>query len=303
MEKEIERKEYKRGLLGAIGCSVVWGVLPIYWQSLRPISSWVIIVYRILLVCVVALLLARCSYSWKRIFEPLKDRSVRLKYFCAGAIITVNWSTYIWGVNADHVIQCCIGYYIEPLMVCVFGMILFKEKLTKYKTVALLLACLSVAVILVHFHALPTLALLLAITFSIYSAIKKTVSQPPLISLVYETIFLAPFALAVIIWLEINEKGALGVGHPYQYLLLLLCGLFTVIPLGLFAVAAPRISMFMLGLSEYISPTISLIVGVFVLHEAFDSVQFTAFAIIWVGLIFFSYGEFAESRKRARNDA
>lgn len=291
------KSEYKKGLFGAISCSVIWGVLPVYWQSLRPIDSWVIIIYRVFLVCVMSLLFARRSYSWKRIFSPLKDRRTRVVYFLAGVVITINWSTFIWAVNADHVIQCCIGYYIEPLMVCIFGMIFFKEKLTKYKTTALLLACVSVIVILIHFKSLPTIALMLAVTFSVYSAIKKKVEQPPLISLVYETIFLAPAALGIIIWMEVTGRGALGVGQPYQYALLLLCGLLTVIPLGLFALAAQRVSMFMLGLSEYISPTISLFVGVYILGETMDGVQLIAFAIIWVGLVFFSYGEYRESKK------
>ncbi|TDP54637.1 EamA family transporter RarD [Aminicella lysinilytica] len=293
----MNRKEYEKGIGAAIGCSVVWGILPVYWQALSPINSWVIIVYRIFLVCVVAVIMARMSYSWKRIFEPLKDRKVRIRYFTAGLLITVNWSTYIWAVNAHHVIQTCVGYYIEPLMVCIFGMVFFRERLTKYKSIALILAMSSVVLILVHFHAVPTIALVLAITFSTYSAIKKTVEQPPLISLVYETIFLAPPALCVIIWMEVTGKGALGVGEPYQYLLLLLCGLLTVIPLGLFAAAAKRVSMFMLGLTEYISPSLSLIVGVLLLGEPLDKVQFIAFAIIWLGLVFFSYGEYKDASK------
>lgn len=293
--------EYRSGLAASIGCMALWGVLPVYWKMLIPISSWVIIIYRILLVHVFALLMARVKFNWGEIFGPIRgDRRLALKYLAAGAVITTNWSTYIWAVNAGHVIDASIGYYIEPLVVCVFGMIFFKEKLTVYKSTAMVLAIIAVVILLVHFHKLPGIALGIAISFAVYSAIKKTVSQPPLISLVYETIFFAPPALAVIIWLEVTGRGALDAlapGHWWQYVLLLLCGLVTVVPLSLFASAAQKVPMFTLGLTEYISPTLSLILGVFFFKEAFDGVQFLAVAIIWVGLVFFSFGELREQRQ------
>lgn len=289
--------EYRSGLFASIGCMALWGVLPVYWKALVPISSAVIIIYRILLVHVVALLLARTRYTFAEIFAPIRgNRKLALKFLGAGAVITVNWSTYIWAVNADRVIQASIGYYIEPLMVCVFGMIFFRERLTVYKSVAMAMALIAVGMLLVHFHQFPGIPIGIALSFAVYSAIKKTVSQPPLISLVYETIFFAPPALAVIIYLEVTGHGALGMGAPWQYGLLLLCGLVTVVPLSLFASAAQKVPMFTLGLTEYISPSLSLILGVFIYREAFDAVQFLAIAVIWVGLVFFSVGEFREQR-------
>lgn len=173
-------------------------------------------------------------------------------------------------------------------------MIFFRERLTVYKSAAMGLAILAVLILLIHFHQLPGISLGIALSFAVYSAIKKTVSQPPLISLVYETIFFAPPALAVIIWLEVTGQGALGAGEPYQYGLLLFCGLVTVIPLSLFASAAQKVPLFTLGLTEYISPTLSLILGVFFFREPFDGIQFLAIAVIWVGLVFFSAGELRE---------
>ena len=292
-----DRKAYRSGLIASIGCMALWGILPIYWKALVPISSWTIIIYRILLVDVVAVLLARTRFSWKEIFGPLReDPRMLLKFVAAGAVVTVNWSAYIWAINAGFVIQASIGYYIEPLMVCVFGIILFHERLTLYNTAAMGLAALAVVILLIHFHQIPGIALGIAATFAVYSAIKKTVTVPPLISLVYETICFAPPALAVIIFLETTGRGALSQGAPWQYALMMFCGLVTVVPLSLFASAAQKIPMFMLGLTEYISPTLSLILGVFLYREPFDGVQFLAIAIIWIGLVFFSAGEFRESR-------
>ncbi|MBQ6402115.1 MAG: EamA family transporter RarD [Firmicutes bacterium] len=297
LSAEEKKREYRNGLIASCGCMALWGVLPVYWKALIPISSWVIIIYRILLVNVVAMLMARTRYSWREIFHPLfHNGRMALKFLAAGAVITLNWSTYIWAVNAGHIVQASIGYYIEPLMVCIFGIIFFKEKLTPFKLTAMCLAGLAVVILLIHFHQIPGISLGIALTFAVYSAIKKTVSQPPLISLVYETIFFAPAALGVIIWLEATGRGALGVGEPYQYGLLLLCGLVTVVPLSMFASAAQKVSMFALGLSEYISPTLSMILGVLVYREPTDRIQFLAIGIIWVGLVFFSWGEWRENK-------
>jgi chloramphenicol-sensitive protein RarD len=295
------RNEYNKGLAAAFGCAALWGILPIYWKSLIPISSSVIIIYRIFLVWLMALIFARRKYSWDEIKAPAKDRRLMLKMFAAGVIITANWSTYIWAVNAGFIIQTSIGYYIEPIAVCLFGMIIFHEKLTKYKGISLGLAILAVLIILVYYRQLPGIALGLAGTFSVYSAIKKTVSLPPFISLFYETVFLAPFALAIVFYLEATGKGALGSGEAYQYGLLMLCGLVTVVPLGLFAFAAQRVSLFALGIAEYISPSLQLVVGILLYHETIDKVQMVAFIIIWIGLVFFSYGEYITAKRTAEN--
>lgn len=292
-----ERKEYKEGLISAIGCSVFWGIMPIYWQWLKPIDSSVIIFYRIVLVAVVCLIGALLIYDKKTILEPMKDFKTVIKYIVAGILITVNWSIYIWAVNADMVIQTCIGYYIEPLVVCVFGIILFKEKLNKYKITAFVFALAGVVAVIVYFGEVPLVALGLAFSFAIYAAAKKNLSLPPILSLFYETIFLMPFALVVVIYLETTGQGALASCEMPTYALLMLCGLFTAFPLGLFANAARKLNLFVVGLTEYISPTISLFIGIYLFKEPFEPIQLIAFAIIWVGLIFFSYGEFKELKR------
>lgn len=302
MEQDQNRKNYKIGLFSSLSCSVLWGVLPIYWQALRPISSSVIIFYRIFLVGVVCFFVALKMFGMEGIKAPLREKGTKLKFFIAGVLITANWSIYIWAVNADHVIQTCIGYYIEPLVVCIFGIIFFKEKLTKHKMVAFILACAGVVIILVHFMEVPIIALGLAITFAIYAAIKKSVELPAILSLLYETMFLSPIALVVVVYMEVTGKGALGVGQPYQYALLLLVGFCTALPLGLFASAANKIPMVTLGILEYVSPSISLVIGIFLLQEPFDMIQFLSFAVIWVGLAYFTLGEYRESKRKALED-
>ncbi len=291
------RSEYKEGLIALLICMLLWGILPVYWKALVPISSWVIILYRVLLACIVGIIMARTKYSWGEIFNPiLKDKKKAATYFCAGALITANWSTYIWAVNAGYVIQSSIGYYIEPLVVCALAIIIFKEKLTTFKLIAFMLATLAIVIQLVHFRAFPGIALGLASSFAIYAAVKKRVSESPLISLVYETMFFAPLALIAIIYLEATGKGALAVAAPYQYIMLMFAGLLTVIPLALFAHAAKKVPLITLGLMEYISPTMGMILGVFFYHEPFDFIMFISLVIIWIGLVFFTISEIKENR-------
>lgn len=299
-------KAYRQGLISSLLCNLWWGLMPIYWQALRPIDSWVIIFYRIVLVAAVCLIAALIVYDKKTIFEPLKDKKTVIRYILAGILITANWSIYIWAVNADLVIQTCIGYYIEPLAICLFGIILFKDKMSKYKVIAFGLAALGVAAVIIYFGEVPLVALSLAATFSIYAAIKKNFAMPPVLSLLYETIFLMPIGLAVVIYLEATGQGAIAAvwdAESYKYGLLMFCGLFTAIPLVLFADAANKLNLFAVGLFNYISPTISLIIGIYMFKEPFEPIQLIAFAIIWVGLIFFSYGEYTEVKEEKERQA
>ena len=304
MDKNLldSRKQYKQGMISALGCSLWWGIMPIYWQMLRPIDSSVIIFYRIVLVALVCLVGALILYDKETIIAPLKDKKKLFKIVLAGFLITANWSMYIWAVNANLIIQTCIGYYIEPLAVCLIGIIVFKDKLSKYKTIAFCFAAAGVVAVIVYFGEVPILALSLALTFAFYAALKKDFNMPPILSLLYETIFLMPFALGVIVYIETTGQGALAVAEPYKYALLMLCGLFTAFPLGLFADAANKLNLFVLGLTEYISPTISLFIGIKFLGEPFEPIQLIAFAIIWVGLVFFSYGEYVEMKEHNQNE-
>ncbi|MEG0392429.1 MAG: EamA family transporter RarD, partial [Anaerovoracaceae bacterium] len=237
-------------MFAALTSAILWGVLPIYWQALRPIDSFVIIFYRIVLVGVVCFVAALKVYGRKEMLKPLKHKKTVLIFFLAGVLITTNWSIYIWAVNANLVIQTCIGYYIEPLMVSAFGIIFFKEGLNRSKLIALTLALVGLGMLLFYFGEFPAVALALAVTFATYAAIKKGVQAPPILALLYETIFLLPLALVVIVYLELTGRGALGVGEPYQYGLLLLAGIMTAIPLGFFGLAANKIPLVSLGIIE-----------------------------------------------------
>lgn len=293
----MNNREYKLGMAAALGSAVIWGFLPIYWQALRPIDSVVIIFYRIVFVALVTFLLSLRIYGFKAILAPLKIKGNKPKFFLAGLLITINWSIYIAAVNADFVIQTVIGYYIEPLMVSMFGVMIFHEKLNRYKVTSLSLAMLGVLIMVIYYGRFPWIALSLAVTFAVYTAIKKSYRLEAVLSLFYETMFLVPPALVMVFYYESKGVGAIGVGSGFQLFLLSLIGICTSAPLILFTMGANRISMVNLGIIEYISPSISLILGIFLFREPFDSVQFICFVIIWIGLVIFTYGESREQKQ------
>lgn len=295
----MDKRNYRIGLTSAIGCAIVWGLLPIYWNSLKPIPSGVIIFYRIVLMAVVCFIACAFQYGPKNVFKPMfESKKSLLTYIIAGIIITINWSIYIWAVNAGQVIQTSMGYFLEPLVVCLFGVVIYKEKINNWKKISVCFAVCGLLVMIIGYKQVPLIAVGLGLSFAIYAAIKKSVSAAPLQSLLYETIFLAPVALGFVCYYENAGVGALTAGSG-KFILLMFAGIATAVPLALFSFAASKLPLITVGLTEYISPSISLVLGIFLFKEPFDAIQFSAFAIIWIGLIFFTYGEISDNKNKA----
>lgn len=291
------QKEYRVGLLCAIACSVMWGSLPVYWKMLGEIDSLLIVFYRIVMSCVSVLIADLFLYKKEDIWKPLKEKGAKLTYGLAGVLISANWGTYIWAVNSGRILQTSIGYFIEPLLVCIFGVLFFREKLNSCKIVAFLFAIAGLGYMLIRYRELPLIGLFLALSFGVYAIIKKKVEADAMLSLLYETIFVVPVALIAIVYMESRGLGIVAHFQPLTLVLLLLSGIATGIPLILFAVAAKKVDMITLGVTEYLSPSISLVLGVAVYGEPFDSVRFTAFALIWVGLVVFTVGMYRDAHK------
>lgn len=282
-----EQIQQKNGLFSAILCYILWGLLPIYWKALIPIESIIIIFYRTFLAGFTCLLFSLKFYGWKAIRNNIQPKGTRLRHFAAGMLITVNMGLYVWAVNAGHVIQAGLGYYMQPLVVSLCGIMIFREKLTKGKMTALLLTIAGLLIYLLYLGEITVLAVGMALVFGLYAAMKKGSKLPAALSLFYEMMYIMPVFLLVIIYLEITGQGAIGMGETYQCGLLLMSGLVTAAPLMLFSQAAGKIPMITLGLIEYINPSIQLLLGIFVFREPFDRVQFATLAVIWIGLAIF----------------
>ena len=294
----MENKNYKNGLIYALLCAVFWGFLPIYWDALNPISSLVVIFYRITLMTLTCFIVQYYQVrNIRAMFVPMFEDKKKLRtYIIAGILITMNWSIYIWAVQAGYVIQSSMGYFLEPLLVCLFGMIIYKEKANKWKKISLGFALVGLMVMIIGYREMPIIAIGLATTFATYTAIKKSVDLPPFQSLLYETIFIAPITLLIVFWMEGSGIGAMATGGSGKFILLLFAGIASAVPMGLFSAAARNLPLLTLGLTSYISPSIALVLGIFLFKEPFDMIQFSAFVIIWIGLIFFTYGELVEIR-------
>ena len=290
-------RDYKIGLICVLASQLIWGFLPAYWQALVPIPSWIIILYRMTTMFIYSYIAARLRYTKEEIWTPLKEKGAVVRYLIAGALLTANWSIYIWAMTTGHMIQSSIGYYLEPIVICLFGVVIFKEKFTRYNLTAVVFAAVALIVMLIHYGQLPGVALGLAFTWATYSAIKKSSKNPPLVELVYETMFYAVFAVIGILVIETKGIGALSLGVPGKYALMFLSGLVTLIPIALFGSAAKKVSLFIIGLTQYISPSITLLLGIFVYKEPIDRVQLLSFAVIWIGLVFFTYGEYKNNKE------
>ena len=293
-------KTYRQGLSCALLCSILWGVLPIYWDALEPIDSLVIILYRVSLMALLCLFCCWHRYGLKNTFRPMFESPKKFfTYVIAGVVVVSNWSIYVAAVRAGYVIQTSMGYFLEPLIICLLGMLFYREKINGMKKTALVFAGIGVLVLVIGYRQLPMIALGLAVTFSAYAAIKKSVALDPLQSMLFETIFLLPVMLLGIVRMESAGHGALAIAGPGKYALLLLSGIVTAVPMGLFSSAANKLPLVTLGLTEYICPSLSLVLGIFLFHEPFDRVQLISFVLVWIGLMFFTWGEVRDQKTRS----
>ena len=294
--------EQTKGMLYAFVAYTIWGVFPLFWTLLdhvgsleillgRVIWSFVFTTFFILLVRQHKQLVADLLYLWK-------NKRQFFSLMAASLFISINWYTYIWAVTHERVLEASMGYYINPIISVVFGMIFFKEKLSRSTIAALAVAMLGVLVMALNYGQLPWSSLVLALTFAIYGVLKKRIVLDATRGLAIETLFIVPFAL--IYYIHLYRSGSMQFLHEgwQTDLLMMVSGILTAIPLILFAMGARRIPMYLLGFIQYVSPTIGFILGVFVYKEPFTQVELIAFGCIWTAIAIFSYSSIHEARKR-----
>ena len=286
---EIKRSNKTIGTIYAALAFILWGVLPIYWKVLKDVSSEEILANRILWSFVFVSLLMVFLKQWDKLLLVFKNKkNVKLAILCA-CMITINWFTYIWAVNNDHILDSSLGYYINPLFTVFLGVAVLKEKINKAQIFSLLLASAGVIIIAVQYGKIPWISLTLAISFGLYGLFKKMLTVDSVTGLALETTILAPFALAFILFKHVSGNGAFGAGSIVTTLLLIGAGIVTATPLLWFAKAAKRVELSTIGFLQYISPTIGLILGIFIYKESFTTMNFISFGFIWAALIIYSF--------------
>ena len=276
------------------------GPFPLYFRLLIRSGAFEIVAYRIvcsLLFCLIAIAVTR---NWRQLGRVLRHRRSVLVLAVAGLLVSANWTLYVWGINNGHAIDASLGYFINPLVNAVFGVLLLGERMRRLQWLAFGIGTTAVVVLIVGYGQVPWVALGLALTFGSYGLTKKKLGTavPPLPGLVVETAAATPFALAYLLWLASAGLGTVPQGSGYS-LLIMLAGPVTAVPLLLFAAAAIRIPLSTLGILQYVAPVGQFLIGWLVIGEQMPLERWIGFGIIWVALIIFVIDALLAGQSRA----
>lgn len=286
--------------MAALSTYLIWGVLPLYWNLLARAEANEILAHRIIwsfFFMVVVLMVTKRWQSFKEDCRALWQNKKRGAILLLAAFtISLNWLTYIWAVNHGHVIDTSIGYYINPLMSVLFGIVFFRERISGLKKISLLLAAIGIVLMTYQLGKLPWVAVALAVTFSVYGALKKQLHLNPFSSITLETLLMVPFAVPYIGILMMSPANHFSLATPDLALYLMGTGVVTAVPLVLFSYGANLLPLNVLGFFQYISPTIGLLLGIFFFHETFGMAQISALGFVWAAIVLFTVAESLRGR-------
>ncbi len=274
---------HKTGLLFGVSAYVLWGAFPLYWPLLEPASALEIVSHRAVWTLVFCFVVLAITKSLKNTLVTMKRPRVAATLFLTSILISINWLVYIWATNNGHVVEASLGYYINPLIIIAFGIVLLKEKMRKLQWTAVGIASLGVLVLTIDYGRLPWIALALAISWGSYGVVKKQLGLGAVEGLAIETLIASlPYLLYLI---YIGNKGTGQFGHGVGLTILLIsAGAVTAIPLLLFNGSTTRLPLTVIGLLQYITPTIQFSIGVWIRHEDMPTARWIGFIIIWVAL-------------------
>jgi chloramphenicol-sensitive protein RarD len=288
----------RSGFSAGVAAYLLWGLFPLYWPLLEPSAPIEILAHRVVwsVVLLAAIFAVSRSFAWIR---RLDRRQVGL-LAVAAALITVNWGTFIYGVNSGHVVETSLGYFINPLVTVALAVAVLGERLNRSQRLAIAIAALAVIVLAVDYGRPPWIALTLAFSFATYGLVKKRAGVDGAQSLAVETAILALPALAYLLWLGAEGSGTFtseGTGHA---LLLAAGGIATAVPLMLFGAAAIRVRLTTLGLLQYLAPIMQFLIGVVVYGERMPLSRLAGFALVWAALMIFTFDAVTATRRSAR---
>lgn len=287
-----------KGIAALFLAHIIWGAMPVYWKALKAISSFEILGHRVIWSVFFTLILMLAHKNRSIFMKMLRERKNDVFWLAGGGfLISFNWGLYIWAVNHGRILETSLGYFINPLVSMFFGVMFFKEKLNKIQMIALALAMLGVSAELATVGSIPLVSLGLAISFGLYGVLKKSVKAKPDIALFIETLTIFPIALVFLIFLQ--KEGIAS--FPYDGLtniLLAGTGILTSIPLILFAYGAARVPLTTIGFVQYITPTLSFMLGVFVYSESINMSRVITFIFIWTALAVYTADAVLKSRRR-----
>lgn len=288
-----------KGMLLALGSYLLWGFLPLYMKALHTVGSLEILSHRVVWSLVLLALILAYRQQWRWLGQAFRQPKILLTFLTTATLLSINWLTYIWAVQHHHIIDTSLGYFMNPLVSVLLGVVLLQERLRQWQIVAVGVATCGVLVLTVIAGIIPWVALTLAVSFGGYGLLRKTAPLNSLEGLSLETILLFVPALLFLVQQERLGTGAFIHAGPLTTLLLIFTGVITAVPLLLFAAGARLIPLSTLGILQYFAPTIQFFIGVFLYGEVLTPERMIGFSLIWLALAAFSLEGFLERRREA----
>jgi len=295
-------REVARGTLQGAAAYALWGVFPLYFHLLLPAGAVEIVLHRVVWSLAVCLLLVAVLRDTGWVRTLLRAPRSLLALAVAATVIAVNWGVYVYAVNSGHVVEAALGYFVNPLVTVLAGVVVLHERLRRLQWAAVALGLVAVVVLTLDYGRPPWIALVLAVSFATYGLMKNKVGVGlgALASLTSETVLLAPFAVAGLVWLGLSGSGTFTQQPPGHALLLVSTGLATAGPLLLFAAAARRVPLTTIGLLQFMTPVLQLLCGVLLLGEDVPPSRWVGFGIVWLALVLLSVDSVRTARRRSR---
>jgi len=280
----------RSGIFFAVAAFAMWGAFPAYFLLLRPAGAFEIVDWRVLFSLAFCLIVVTVMRKWRAVIAIARQPRQLFMLALAAVLVFINWEVYVWGVLAGHVVETALGYFINPIVTVLLGVILLRERLRIAQWIAVGISAIAVLVLAIGYGSFPWLALSLAFSFGLYGLVKKRVGPQvdALSGLTMETAWLFPLAIVQLVFVQLDTGisfGHHGIGHS---LLLLSAGVVTALPLLAFAAAARRLPLVYMGLIQYLTPVLQFIFGAFVLHEAMPAERWMGFGLVWIALIVLS---------------
>lgn len=291
----------RSGLTYGVAAYLTWGIIPIYWPLLDPASPYEVLAHRITWTTVLCVGLVAVTRKWRQLLAIVRNPRMIRVLAVASILISYNWGLYIWAIINNHVIETSLGYFINPLVTVLVGVIVLGENLRRWQWVAVGLGAVAVLVLAVDNGRPPWIALTLAMSFAAYGFLKKQAQLGTIEALTVETSIVVPFSLGYLVFLGTTGAlafGGAGVGHT---LLLMSTGIVTALPLLLFGAAATRLSLTTIGLLQYTAPIMQFILGLTYFGETMSTARWIGFVLVWCGLVVFTI-DGVTARRRARSE-
>ncbi|WP_309089526.1 EamA family transporter RarD [Domibacillus sp.] len=294
--------ERKAGMIYTAGSYVIWGLIPIYWKLVSGVSAYEILANRVIWSFVFMILLLVLMRKFAPLGQVLKEITAHPKKAAALAtasvLVSINWFVFIWAVNNNHIIETSMGYYINPLMSVLLGILVLKEALSKAQILSFILAACGVLIMTFSYGSFPWVSISLAVSFALYGLAKKMIRMDAAVGLTIETAVVTPIAVLYLAFLSSSGTLQLFSGSVQTDLLLIGGGVLTAVPLLLFGHGAQKIPLYLIGFLQYIAPTMTLLLGVFLYHEPFTPSQLLSFSFIWSALVVFTFAQLKTAQKK-----